>query len=199
MASDRITLPVRSIPSDPSKGVLATRGIDSVPVWQRWSNCGIGLLLKGKAELKQAVAAFVTVEGFGRFNGPLNLTRVFQAEGRLDKAVAAPARAAEFEQPAPPAWTMSWLAGIINGQQGHLDSAIENFRSVLGTRIPSRKFDFSRDYTVINELGQVLFQRAQQVHSDAQRAERRAWLREVIKHLRKRSSSILKFYRHTMI
>ena len=180
MASDRITLPVRGIPSDPSMGALATREIDSVPVWQRWNDYGIGLLLKGKAKLKQAVAAFVTVEGFGRFDGPLNLACVFQAEGRLDEAVAALARAAEFEQPAPPAWTMSWLAGTINAQQGHLDSAIENFRSVLGTRIPSRKFDFRRDYTVINEI-QVLFQRALQVRSDTQRAERRAWLREVIK------------------
>lgn len=66
-------------------------------------------------------------------------------------------RAAEFEQPAPPAWTMSWLASTINAQQGHLDSAIENFRSVLGTRIPSRKFDFSRDYTVINEIVRYCF------------------------------------------
>jgi len=124
MASDRIILPVRGIPSDPSKGALATREIDSVPVWQRWNDYGIGLLLKGKAELKQAGAAFVTVEGFGRFDGPLNLARVFQAEGRLDEAVAALARAAEFEQPAPPAWTMSWLAGTINAQQG--DSRFRN-------------------------------------------------------------------------
>ena len=59
------------------------------PLWQRWNDYGIGLLLKGKAELRQAEAAFQEAEKLDRFDGPLNLARVYNTEGRLDEAVAA--------------------------------------------------------------------------------------------------------------
>lgn len=176
MATDRITLPVEgvsaSLPDSPPR--------DDIPTWQRWNDYGIGLLLEGKAELKQAEAAFKEVESLQRFDGPLNLARVYQNEGRLDEAVAAIKRAAEYSDPPAPPWTMSWLSGAINAQQGRLDEAIGNFESVLATKVPQRGFDFSRDYTVINELGQVQFQRGQQFRSEAQKDQRDVWLRRAI-------------------
>jgi len=41
-----------------------------------------------------------------------------------------------------------------------LDDAITSFESVLATKVPSRKFDFSADYRVIDELGSALYARA---------------------------------------
>ena len=175
MATDRITLPVEGVDrslSDPTPR--------DIPEWQRWNDYGIGLFLEGKAELKQAEEAFAEVERLGRFDGPLNLARVYQVEGRLDEAVEALARADEYHDPPPPPWTMSWLAGAVNAQQGRLDEAIGNFESVLATRVPERGFDFSRDYTVINELGQVEFQRAQQFRGDARREQRDEWLQRAV-------------------
>src|SRR5205807_3681022 len=124
-----------------------------------------GLLLEGKAELKQAEQAFLEVEGLNRFDGPLNLARVYLVEGRIDEAVGALNRAARFETPAAPPWTIAWFSGVANKQQGHLDQAIENFRSALYDQTverQSRKFDFTKDYVVHNELGQTLMFRAEQ-------------------------------------
>src|SRR5690606_34423519 len=90
MATDRITFPVKGVdkPLDPQPD-------RDIPTWQRWNDYGIGLLLKGKGELKQAEEAFQEVERLGRYDGPLNLARVYLNEGRLDEAVAALGRAAE--------------------------------------------------------------------------------------------------------
>ncbi len=170
MATDRVTLPVSGIEKP-----VAEPPVRDIPVWQRWNDYGIGLFLKGKAELKQAEQAFQEVEKLNRYDGPLNLARVYQTEGRLDDAVAALGRAATYTDPAAPPWTMSWLAGAINAQQGHLDEAIKNFEAVLTTKVPERKFDFSRDYTVNNELGQVQFQRGQQFRGEEKKAEREQW------------------------
>ncbi|MEZ5943607.1 MAG: multiheme c-type cytochrome [Planctomycetaceae bacterium] len=175
MAVDTITLPVEGI--DRPLPDMEERGVDE---WQRWNDYGIGLLLEGKAELKQAEHAFQQVELAGRYDGPLNLTRVYQVEGRLDEAVAALDRAAKHTDPAAPPWTMSWLAGVVNSQQGHLEEAEENLKSVLETQVPSRKFDFSRDYTVRNELGIVQLQLAQRVRGDDRADERQQRLERAV-------------------
>ncbi|MGB7346400.1 MAG: multiheme c-type cytochrome [Pirellulaceae bacterium] len=133
----------------------------SPPTWQRWNDYGIGLLLKGKAELKQAAQAFTEVERAKRFDGPLNLARVQFAEGDLDGATASLQRASEMD-PSPPSWTAGWLSGVINRQQGNLDAAAKSLQGVLATRIPERGFDFSLDYRVRNELGMTLIDLAQQ-------------------------------------
>lgn len=132
-----------------------------VPEWQRWNDYGIGLLLKGKAELKQAAYAFQQVERLDRFDGPMNLARVQFREGDLDGATASLNRAAKMN-PAPPSWTHSWLSGMINRQQGNIGAAVKSFRGVLSTRIPDRGFDFSLDYRVRNELGMTLIDVAEQ-------------------------------------
>src|SRR5262249_26522331 len=48
----------------------------------------------------------------------------------------------------------------INARNGLLDEAIGNFESVLNTKVPDRKFDFSIDFEVLNELGAVLYSRS---------------------------------------
>jgi tetratricopeptide (TPR) repeat protein len=175
LAADRVTFPVAGFAQQPENAPL------SVDPWMRWNDYGIGLLLKGKAELRQAAEAFAEVEKLGRYDGPLNLARVYFEEGRLDDAVAALRRAAQHTNPAPPRWTLAWLTGLVNAQQGYLDEAIANLTSVLTDKSEEmyrRGFDFSKDYEVINRLGQVLFQRAKQERGEAGRAERTAYLRQ---------------------
>lgn len=132
-----------------------------VPAWQRWNDYGIGLLLKGKAELRQAEEAFKEVEKLDRYDGPLNLARVLNTEGRLDEAVAALNRAERFSGAEGfPRWTWAWLSGVINAQQGQFQQAEQNLRSVLEdstAEMQERGFDFSLDIEVINLLGQTLF------------------------------------------
>ena len=86
--------------SDVSRGRRATSPVSNpivdFPTWQRWNDYGIGLLLKGKAELRQATEAFTQVEALGRWDGPLNLARVYNTEGRLDDAVAALQRGSKY-------------------------------------------------------------------------------------------------------
>ncbi len=90
LAVDRIVFPVVGVDGDVPNPTV------DIPAWQRWNDYGIGLLLKGKAELRQAEEAFMAVQQAGRFDGPINLARVYEREGRLDDAVAALNRAAQY-------------------------------------------------------------------------------------------------------
>ena len=182
IATDRVTFPIeggtQTVTNAPSKIPL---------VWQRWNDYGIGLFNKGdkgseKGELIQAAHAFDQVEKLGRPDGPLNLARVYFKEGRLDDAVGALQRAAKTEPPAP-RWTMAWLNGLVNKQNGFLDKAITELRSVLEDRYPEldrRGFDFSKDYEVINELGQTLFERAKLERSPAAKSRRDEFLNQAV-------------------
>ncbi|MCA9135668.1 MAG: hypothetical protein KDB00_02890, partial [Planctomycetales bacterium] len=81
-----------------------------IPQWQRWNDYGIGLLLKGKAKLRQAEEAFKEVEKLDRWDGPMNLARVLNMEGRLDEAVEALNRAERYaDVEGFPRWTWAWL------------------------------------------------------------------------------------------
>ncbi|MEM7395380.1 MAG: tetratricopeptide repeat protein, partial [Verrucomicrobiota bacterium] len=182
---DAITLPV--------DGVAETvpEATSQVPAWQRWNDYGIGLFRKGnagseKGQLKQAAAAFDRVEDLERFDGPLNLARVYLKEGRLDDAVNALRRTEGFE-PRAPRWTVAWLTGEVDRQNGFFDKAIEAFKSILEDRYPEldeRGFDFSRDYMVINTLGLTYFERAKQERGEARKASREAFLRLAIDRFR---------------
>ena len=204
IASDRITFPIEGATAGSDLEVPAS----TVPEWQRWNDYGIGLLLEGdkgseKGELIQAAEAFSRVEGLGRPDGPLNLARVFLKEGRLEEATAALQRATRFEPPAP-RWTLAWLNGLVNKQNGYLDRAIADFRSVLEDRYPEldrRGFDFSKDYEVINELAQTYFERAKLDRRDPER--QRDWLRlaaaEFEKTLRLDSENVTAHYNLALI
>lgn len=170
IASDEVILPIAS------KDQAVANTPSPIPEWQRWNDYGIGLLLEGeqgseKGELIQAAAAFAQVERLGRADGPLNLARVYLKEGRLNDAVDALRRAADFPAPAP-RWTLAWLNGLANKANGHLDNAILNFRGILEDRYPEldqRGFDFSKDYEVINELGQTYVERAKRERARPER------------------------------
>ena len=177
IASDRLTFPAQGSDTE-----VHTQTTAIVP-WQRWNDYGIGLLRKGnkgsaKGELRQAEQAFSQVEALGRPDGALNLARVYLKEGRLDEAVAALSRAAE--QGAPP-WSVAWFSALVNKQNGYLDEAIEDLQALADTRFSearARGFDFSKDYRLLNELGQTLFERAKRERGEARQERRRALLRQ---------------------
>ena len=178
MATDSVTFPIEGVTAD-----IAEQKRE-IPLWQRWNDYGIGLFLEGKAELRQSIAAFDVVEKLGRYDGPLNLARVLHREGRLEEAVEALNRAAKHgtsqDDPPAPRWTLNWLIGTVNREQGRLKEAETNFRSVLEDREPDRNFDFSGDYEVINSLGSTLFEQAKGVRVDGD-PERERLLREAAK------------------
>lgn len=173
MAKDAVKLPI--------EGGLAVENPPS-PIkdtWQRWNDYGIGLFLEGadkggqKGELKQAEEVFRKVAELGMVDGWVNLARVYQREGRIPDALDALTNASKHEKPAAP-WVITWLTGQINVRNGFLDEAIENYKAVLGTKIPERKFDFSMDYEVINALGSAYELRARQERANT--PERRSFL-----------------------
>jgi tetratricopeptide (TPR) repeat protein len=165
--SDHVTFPIEGAGVEGVGGPALNPARPAIPEWQRWNDYGIGLLLEGtsgaeKGELIQATQAFEMVEKLGRADGPVNLARVYFKEGRLDDAVAALQRAERCKPPAP-RWTVAWFNGLVNKQNGLLDQAISDFRSILEDRYPeldARGLDFSKDYEVWNELGQAYFERA---------------------------------------
>lgn len=171
IAADALTFPVEG-----GVSFEAQNPRSQIPEWQRWNDYGIGLFLQGdkgseKGELRQAEQAFAQVEKLGRADGPLNLARVYIKEGRLEDAVTALQRAAKFDPPAP-RWLVAWLTGLVNFQNGFLDKAITEFRSILEDRYPEldrRGFDFSKDYEVINQLGLALFERAKRERGNPER------------------------------
>lgn len=178
MAEDAVMLPVRG-----SNVEVVNEAPKNRPLWHRWNDYGIGLLRKGgksKGELKQAEEAFAEVEKLGRPEGPINLTRVYLAQGTVqDKAVEAMRRAAAMPEALP--WSVAWFTGQVNKQNGFLDEAIANFRSVVeldDALTRKREFDFSQDYMLLNELGQTLYERAKQERADPQAKER--FLREAV-------------------
>ncbi|MBI1839541.1 MAG: tetratricopeptide repeat protein [Verrucomicrobia bacterium] len=191
-------LPVRVISSDrivfPIEGVatVVTNAPSAILEWQRWNDYGIGLLNKGekgseKGELVQASQAFEQVEKLGRFDGPVNLARVYFKEGRLDEAVEALQRASKSTPPAP-RWTVAWFNGQVNKQNGYLDKAITEFRSILEDRYPEldqRGFNFSTDYEVLNELGQTYFERSKLERGDARKPQREDFLQQAVAQFKK--------------
>jgi len=177
LASDRVTFPIEGIDG------RSIQQASPVPIWQRWNDYGIGFLLKGKRELRQAAEAFEQVERLGRYDGPLNLARVYFREGRLDEAVDAVNRAAAHDSPRAPAWTVAWLTAEINRQQGNLDAAERDLRSALLDDTAERRqrhFDFRQDYVVLNQLGQTLFDQAHRLRGKSRASKRAAKWREAV-------------------
>jgi len=186
MARDRVTFPIAGPGATPP---AVTNPLSEIPEWQRWNDYGIALLLKGgksKGELRQAEEAFRRVEALGRPDGPLNLARVYIAQGTVrDQAIEALGRAADFDPPAPP-WSVAWFTGQVNKQNGFLDQAIADYRSVVeldDAETRRRGFDFSQDWRLLTELGQTILERAKQERGDARRERREELTREAVAYL----------------
>jgi hypothetical protein len=184
LATDTVTFPVVGSPEKPVNpdSPIAAK-------WQRWNDYGIGLLQEGdegpnKGELRQAEAAFREVEKMGRPDGPLNRARTYIKEGRLDEAAEALKVAKGFTPPAPP-WSVAWFSGLVDKQTGHLDEAITSFYAILKMsdteEARARGFDFSRDYRLLNELGNTIFERAKAERGTERRPARDALLPEAIR------------------
>jgi tetratricopeptide (TPR) repeat protein/uncharacterized membrane protein len=167
LCEDEILLPVDGVDTD-----LLKQATPAKPLWQRWNDYGIGCLIEGgvgskKGELRQADEAFRTVveigDKEGRAQGYLNLARVYFDEGRLTEAVKALNSAQNADPPAP-WWVVAWFNGLVNAQNGHFADAVADFEKILDPRNQprDRKFDFTRDYVVINELGNTFFRMSQQ-------------------------------------
>ncbi|MDZ7754246.1 MAG: aspartate phosphatase [Gammaproteobacteria bacterium] len=170
LATDRVTLPMAGVaPGVPEQS-------REVAAWERWNDYGIGLLSKGRRELRQAEAAFREVEALDPAHGATNLARVHYREGRLEEAAADLGHAAAAG--APP-WVVAWLSARVEREFGDLDSAIARLEALVATRFEEarrRGFDFSRDYRVWNELGRTLFERARRERGAEHRTRRAAFL-----------------------
>jgi hypothetical protein len=173
IGSDKVVLPVAG------RGQADASQTRDIPEWQRWNDYGIGLLRKGgQGQLRQAEEVFKRVEALGRPDGPLNLARLYIREGRLDEAVGALRRAADHDPPAYP-WSVAYFTAVVNRQNGYLDKALEGYADVIGTKFQEarkREFDFSQDYTLLNEYAQTLFDRSKLERDDAERRD--AYLRQ---------------------
>ncbi len=181
LCSDRVMLPVAGVAAQ-----VPAQESPIKPAWQRWNDYGIACFLeggpdgKGGGELSQAEAAFrrlLTAE-FQAFpesaaHGHLNLARVHLAYGgseRLEMARQALQKARDCQPPAP--WqVVAWFSGLVNVQHGHFDEAVVHFEQILDpqNRDRKRRFDFTKDFIVINELGKTLFWRSQQEDDPAKR------------------------------
>ncbi len=176
LATDSVTFPVTGSASK-------TEPRAEVPEWQRWNDYGIGLLRKAgtsgpAGELRQAEEAFTKVEELDRYDGPLNLGRVYLREGRLEDAVEALGRAARHDPPAPP-WSVLWFSAQVDKQNGFLDEAIAGYEALLAMdtdETRQRGFDFSKDYRVLNDLGVTLYERAKQERGEARKTGRQGFL-----------------------
>lgn len=172
LAEDRVTFPVEQM-----EGEWAIENPDrDIPQWQRWNDYGIGLLLEslkgsGRGELKQAASAFAEVEKADQYHGPINLARTYNVDGQNDKATEALERAVEYKDvDGYPAWTVLWLNALIKRKQNDIAGAVEDFRAAINYRSEAtvaRKFDFTGDYVVINELSQSLYDLALQQRGKA--------------------------------
>lgn len=175
LAEDRVGLPVGQAAQ------ARDEPFEAIPRWQRWNDYGIGALRKPqRRQLRQAEEAFARVEALGRGDGALNLARVFLEEGRLADASAALQRAGEGPEPALP-WSRTWFGGLLLKQQGKLVEAIDAFESLAETRFAearARGFDFSRDYRLLNELGQTWIELAKSLRGPERAAQRTAALDE---------------------
>jgi tetratricopeptide (TPR) repeat protein len=186
LCADQVTLPVEGVAAE-----VAAQKSPIEPAWQRWNDYGIGYFLTADADPKkpgllQAVQAFEELiklypdDKAALANGYLNLARCYERNGELTKAAEMLGKIKADGLPAPP-WTVAWFNGLVNAQNGHLDEAIKLFREILDPdkQDRGRKFDFSRDYVVRNELGVTLYKRSQQ--EDDGSAEQARLLTEAVR------------------
>src|SRR5262249_52098819 len=106
--------------------------------------------------------------------------RLYYEERRFSDAATALQKIHDEQLTDAPWWTVAWFTGLVNVENNHLDEAIADFEKILdpNNTDPQRKFDFQRDYVVINELGNVLFSRAKEELDDP--PQRNKFLRRAV-------------------
>jgi hypothetical protein len=96
-------------------------------------------------------------------------------------------RAADHDPPAYP-WSVAYFTAVVNRQNGYLDKALEGYTDVINTQFQearAREFDFSQDYTLLNEYAQTLFDRSKLERNDTERRndylrQAETWFRRVL-------------------
>jgi len=73
---------------------------------------------------------------------------------------------------------INWLTGQINASNNQLEAAVASFEAVLKTRIPDRKFDFSLDFLVIDEMASAFYTMARPLPIKS--PDRKEWLKKAI-------------------
>lgn len=150
----------------------------AISISDRLNDYGIALYRKpGRAQFRQAEQVFRGLSDNGYPAGGLNLVRLLLDEGRVDEATEAleeiPLEA--LDNP----WTAVWLGVQIDLQNGFITEAIEGIRR-LASKPPGRalasNFDFSRDYEVLDTLGEALLTSSRSTRFDAE--ERKQLLHE---------------------
>jgi tetratricopeptide (TPR) repeat protein len=173
LCEDAVTLPVEGVSQ------TVPEQTSPIPAWQRWNDYGIGCFLEGgigskKGEFRQAEEAFKQVLALNvpesRGLAFVNLARVYFDEGRLREAADALNQARECE-PKAPWWNVAWFSSLVNFENGQFDLAIDGLEKILapGNQPHDRKFDFGRDYVVINKLGDAFYKRALASGDDEER------------------------------
>lgn len=196
LATDRITFPVKGVSAEPPFQEYPI-AVDHLS--QRWTDYGIALMREGSGdiptektgmELRLAERVFADVEKrFGYVAGPLSLAQLYLQEGRIDEAEKALKRAARIDKPlfftepvfAP--WAILRVRGLIKSRQGDLHGAVDDLREALNFSnevIRQHGFDFTSDYVVLNELGQMLIERAKLEQTPASQSARAEYLNQAI-------------------
>jgi hypothetical protein len=69
---------------------------------------------------------------------------------------------------------VAYFTAVVNRQNGYLDKALEGYADVLNTQFQEarkREFDFSQDFTLLNEYAQTLFDRSKLERNDPGRRD----------------------------
>lgn len=194
LCEDRIVFPVTGIVEQ-----VPAQKSPIEPAWQRWNDYGIACFLEGGPEGKSGGELGQAEQSFRRLlsaefsdakaahsHGHLNLARVHLAYGGADRLELAREHLALARKCDPPApwWTVAWFNGAVNLQHANFDEAIRQFETILNPANidPVRKFDFTGDFIVRNELGKTLFFRSQQ---ETEPLEQTRLLRLATSHLEK--------------
>jgi tetratricopeptide (TPR) repeat protein len=179
LCEDHVTLPVEGRADVPAQ----TSPIEAA--WQRWNDYGIGLFLAATSDpkkpgLRQAEEVFRRLAKWeggdektqrdAEASGWLNLARVFQADARFAEAQTALREAADR---GAPWWTVAWFSGLVNAENFNFEDAVRDFEQILdpATQPREKKLDFTKDYVVINELGQTLYNLAQTAADEPERRD----------------------------
>jgi Flp pilus assembly protein TadD len=149
ISESRVTLPVAGqATTAPSSGLPEV--LSAEPVWMRWNDYGIGLLLNG--DLSGAEVAFrrVTELNPKYADGFLNVGRVLVQEGETDAALPWITHALALNGAMARA---HFFKALVLKADGNYDGALAELKTTVAA--------FPRDRVVLNQIGRIYFLKRQ--------------------------------------